>query len=51
MRDALIATWLDFRNNYLTIARYAEHNGLTEYEAEQLLKIAALVSSHDHPDK
>lgn len=50
MRDTLINAWLDFTNNYLTIAKYAEHNGLTEYEAEQLLKIAAIVADHPHPE-
>lgn len=50
MRDTLIKCWLDFTNNYLTIARYAEHNGLTTYEAEQLLKLAAIVSDHPHPE-
>lgn len=51
MRNILISVWLDFTNNYLTISKYAEHNGLTEYEADQLLKLAAIVSSHNHPEE
>lgn len=50
MRDTLISVLLDFTNNYLTIGKYAEHNGLTEYEADQLLRLASLVASHDHPE-
>ena len=50
MRDVLVDVWLDFTNNYLTIGRYAEHNGLTEYEANNLIKLAALVADHKHPE-
>lgn len=50
MREVLINVWLDFTNNYLTVGKYAEHNGLSENEADQLLKLASLVASHNHPD-
>lgn len=49
-RDYLIKLRLDWKNNYLSIAAFAEHNGLTEEEAETLLKLAIKVSDHDHPD-
>ena len=37
MRTILINAYLDFRNNYLTIEKYAEHNGLTKTDAERLI--------------
>ena len=40
MRTTLINTYLDFRNNYLTIELYAEHNLLTVEQAETLLELA-----------
>jgi hypothetical protein len=51
MRETLIKVWLDFTNNYLTISKFAEHNDLTEYEAEQLIKLVSLVASHNHPEE
>ena len=49
-RDWLVALYLDWRNNYLTVAKFAEHNGLTEDEAETLIDLARLVFSHDSPE-
>lgn len=49
-RDWLVALYLDWRNNYLTVAKFAEHNGLTEDEAETLIDLARLVFSHNHPE-
>lgn len=50
IREQLIAIYLDWRNNYLTVAKFAEHNGLTEDEAETLIDLARLVFSHDSPE-
>jgi hypothetical protein len=49
MRETLIAAYLDFRNNYLTVEKYAEHNGLTEEQARKLIDLARDVFSSDHP--
>ena len=35
--DQLQAFYLDYVNNYLTVARIAEHNGLTEHHAATLI--------------
>lgn len=50
MRDILIETYLDRINNYLTDAKYAEHNGLTERQATELLALALQVWQSPHPE-
>ena len=50
MRDILINAYLDYINNYLTIERYAEHNGLTRSEALDLMHLAQKVHFHPHPE-
>lgn len=50
MRDTLIASYLDWRNNYLTIECYAEHHGLTMEQAKILVDLARVVFNSDHPD-
>lgn len=50
MRDILIEAYLDYRNNYLTIEKYAEHHGLTTQEGETLIDLAEKVFNHDHPE-
>ena len=50
MRDLLIAAYLDYRNNYLTIAHYAECNGLTLSEGGALIGLAREVFNTPHPD-
>lgn len=50
MRQTLINAYLDYRNNYLTIEKYAEHNGLTINEAERLMQLAQEIINHPHPD-
>lgn len=49
-RDYLIGLDLDFINNYLTVEKFAEHNGLLVDEAGQLLALAREVASHEHPE-
>ena len=50
MRDSLINTYLDYVNNYLTVPTYAEHNGLTNEQALELLSIARKVFQSTHPE-
>jgi hypothetical protein len=49
-RDYLIALYLDYTNNYLTLTKFAEHSGLHEDQARQLLAIAQNVFNSDHPE-
>lgn len=39
MKQQLINFYLDWFNHYFTISVFAEHNGLTEETARQLLEI------------
>ena len=50
MRQTLIAVYLDFVNNYLTISHYAECNGLTFEQGIILIHLARNVAESDHPD-
>ena len=51
MRELLINTLYDYTNNYLTVSKYAEHNGLTEAQAESLLVLASQIASTPHPEE
>lgn len=35
-REYLAAQYVEFLNDYLTISKFAEHNGLTEDQARQI---------------
>ena len=48
LREVLIDAKLDMMNNYLTLEKYAEHNGLTIQEAAKLLDLVNMVYSHSH---
>lgn len=50
MRNILIDIYLDFWNNYLTVERYAECNGLNENEAKVLIDLAKTVYKTSHPE-
>lgn len=47
MRDTLIATYLDYVNNYLTIEKFAEHNLLTIEQAKSLIALGKQVFNTD----
>lgn len=49
-RDFLCDLYCDYRNNYLTVARFSEHNGLLEKEGEALIALARDVFNHEHPE-
>lgn len=50
MRELLINAYLDILNNYLTIEKYAEHNGLTIEQAITLKALAKSVFESKHPE-
>lgn len=39
MSTILTNAYLDYTNNYLTIEKYAEHNGLSILQAETILSV------------
>lgn len=50
-RKYLVNIYLNYIDNYLTIAEYAEHNGLTTDKAHKLLSIAEEVFNSDYPEE
>ena len=49
-RETLINLYLDFLNNYLTVERYAECNGLTVDHARELITLSRMVFNIPHPE-
>lgn len=49
-REMLRAVYLDWINNYLTIERYAECNGLQPEDAEALIDLARRIFNQPHPE-
>ena len=49
-REQLAALYLAWRNDYLTIGAFAEHNGLYDQEAADLLNVARRCYENPHPD-
>lgn len=39
IRKQLQAAFLDWKNNYLTVEKYAEHNSITAEQAQQIIDI------------
>lgn len=50
MRENLINAYLDFINNYLTIEKYADHNGLSIDTANAFMSVAKHVFNSPHPE-
>lgn len=50
LRSVLIEYYLDYVNNYLTFEKFAEHNGLREAEAIELIKIGKILFNSQHPE-
>ena len=48
MRESLINMYLDWRNNYLTVERFAECNGLLVNEAQALINLGRVIFNHAH---
>jgi hypothetical protein len=49
-RQSLITLYLDYLNNYITVERYAECNGLTVEQAHSLITLSRHVFNSDHPE-
>jgi hypothetical protein len=49
-REQLIAVYLDWKNNFLTIGGFADHYGLFDDEANELIRIARKAAERPHPD-
>ena len=49
-RDYLIDQYLDFKNNYLSPALFAEHKGMTENQAMILINLGRDLFNSPHPE-
>ncbi len=49
-RDYLIQFYEDWVNNYLTVEKMAEHNGLTVNQCRFLIDLATVVANSPHPE-
>ena len=50
-RAFLAGIYVDWRNNYLTPAKFAEHHGLTEEEGKRLIELSRSVFHSKHPEQ
>ena len=50
MRDILIKAYLEWKNDWLTISGFAEHHGLTDQQAYDLISLARSVFESEHPE-
>ena len=46
----LINYYLEYVNDYLTVAKFAEHNGLNEHEAFILISLGKEIHERPNPD-
>lgn len=49
-RNYLIEQYLDFLNNYLTPAVFAEHRGMTEAQGQALIDLGKALFNSKHID-
>ena len=49
-REQLSTDYLDCVNNYLSVALFAEHRGLTVEEAQMLITLGKLCFENNHPE-
>lgn len=49
-RKALNARYLEYVNNYITIERFAENNGLTTDQGQRLIDLAREIHNSPHPE-
>lgn len=49
-RKALNALYLEYVNNYLTIEKFADNNGLTTDQGQRLIELAREIHNSPHPE-
>lgn len=49
-RSLLEVLYVDWRNNYLTTDKFAEHHGLTAEQGQRLIDLARDVANSEHPE-
>lgn len=49
-RDQLRAIYLQWVNDFLSVARFAEYHGITDAQAADLITLARDIFNTDHPE-
>lgn len=49
-RQILIDLYLSYLNEYLSVEVFAEHNGLTTEQGQELINVARNVTNSPHPE-
>lgn len=49
-RNYLEELYLDWINNYITIDKFAEHNGITHEQATKLIVLMQSIYNSNHPE-
>ena len=49
-REQLKAIYLQWVNDFLSVARFAEYHGITDAQADALITLARDVFNTDHPE-
>jgi hypothetical protein len=49
-RETLAALYLEWVNDYVSLATFAEHKGLTKHEALILLEVCKSCFENQHPE-
>lgn len=50
IREILSAQYVEFLNDYLTVSKFAEHKGLAEDQARQLIELGKSIYYSKHPE-
>lgn len=50
MRQRMLDFLNEYRNDFITVARFAECHGLRVEECAALIRLAREIESHAHPD-
>lgn len=50
MRETFVKWYLDYVNNYLTVEKFAEHNGVSVDQANQIIKLGKEIHETPHPE-
>ena len=49
-RAQLCAIYLQWRNDFVTVSRFAEYHGITDAQAADLITLARDIFNTDHPE-
>lgn len=50
MRETLVQWYLEFVNDFITVARFAEHHGISPRQAANLIRLGKAIHETPHPE-